>query len=445
MKSLYISRLIDKDLLEWKSNTDRKPLLLRGARQVGKSTAVRRLAESFKNYLEVNFEEQSAVHEFFATSLNAHQICQSLSIYYGVPIIEGETLIFFDEIQSCPKALASLRFFYEQMAGQHLICAGSLLEFALSELPSFGVGRIRTLFMFPLSFDEFLVANGEEALLNLKRESSFEKPLLEPFHYKLIDYLKKFLVLGGMPEVVSKFVTQRGIDEVQASIDDLLVSFKADFTKYKRKVPSSRLLEIFQSVALQSGSKFVLKNASQTANHLQIKEAVELLVLSGLVVEVLHSSANGIPLGAEVDVKKRKLFLLDTGLLQRLSGLDITKIIAETEFNAINKGSIAEQFVGLEMLKYSARTIQNQLYYWHREKKNSNAEVDYVIQNQQNIIPVEVKSGSKGSMQSMYQFMSEKGSARGIRFSLETFSKVNGVVVIPLYAVSNIFLPTVLK
>ena len=149
------------------------------------------------------------------------------------------------------------------------------------------------------------------------------------------------------------------------------------------------------------GSKFVLKNASQTANHLQIKEAVELLVLSGLVVEVLHSSANGIPLGAEVDVKKRKLFLLDTGLLQRLSGLDITKIIAETEFNAINKGSIAEQFVGLEMLKYSARTIQNQLYYWHREKKNSNAEVDYVIQNQQNIIPVEVKSGSKGSMQSM--------------------------------------------
>ena len=122
MKSLYISRLIDKDLLEWKSNTDRKPLLLRGARQVGKSTAVRRLAESFKNYLEVNFEEQSAVHEFFATSLNAHQICQSLSIYYGVPIIEGETLIFFDEIQSCPKALASLRFFYEQMAGQHLIC-----------------------------------------------------------------------------------------------------------------------------------------------------------------------------------------------------------------------------------------------------------------------------------------------------------------------------------
>ncbi len=160
------------------------------------------------------------------------------------------------------------------------------------------------------------------------------------------------------------------------------------------------------------------------------------------MVEVLHSSANGIPLGAEVDVKKRKLFLLDTGLLQRLSGLDITKIIAETEFNAINKGSIAEQFVGLEMLKYSARTIQNQLYYWHREKKNSNAEVDYVIQNQQNIIPVEVKSGSKGSMQSMYQFMSEKGSARGIRFSLENFSTDNGIDVIPLYAVSNIFLPT---
>ena len=150
MESRYISRLIDQDLLEWKSNADRKPLLLRGARQVGKSTAVRRLAKSFKNYLEVNFEEQSAVHEFFTTSLNASQICQNLSIYYGIPIIAGKTLLFFDEIQSCPQALSSLRFFYEQMAGQHLICAGSLLEFALSELPSFGFGRIRTLFMFPL-------------------------------------------------------------------------------------------------------------------------------------------------------------------------------------------------------------------------------------------------------------------------------------------------------
>jgi len=434
----YLKRHIDNVLIDWKNSKDKKPLLLRGARQVGKSSAVKNLANSFDFFIEINFEEKPEINELFKHSVSPEYLCESLSVYYGKPIIPGKTLVFFDEIQLSIPAISSLRYFYEQMPELHVIAAGSLLEFALQELPSYGVGRVRSVFMYPFSFDEFLMALNETALLQLKETANFMHPLPEIFHLKLIDYFKKYLIIGGMPEVISKYVQGYTINEIQYVLDDLLTSLNADFSKYKKKVPPLRINKILESISLQSGGKFVYNNAIVDANQMQIKEAVELLIMAGLVIPVTHSSSNGIPLGGESNFKKRKLFIFDTGLFQRICDLNLSQIILKTDFNSINKGAIAEQFVGLELLKYAEPYRQENLYYWHRETASSNAEVDFVIQNQNEIIPLEVKSSGKGSMQSIYQFLKEKKCKRGIRISLENFSKINEIEIIPLYAVSNI-------
>jgi predicted AAA+ superfamily ATPase len=435
----YYSRAIDGILEEWRKNPKRKPLLLRGARQVGKSTVVRQLSKKFRFYVEINFEEEPEIHEFFKGSLNVSQIIENLSLFTGIPIVPGDTLLFFDEVQSCAEAISSIRFFYEKMPGLHLIAAGSLMEFALGEIPFFGTGRIRSLFMYPFSFDEFLLAMGETDLVKLKQGADMQKPLPAIFHNKLLDYLKRFLVLGGMPEVISTYLDSHRPDEVQHVLDDLVVSIKADFAKYRKRIPSLRIMEVFESVAGQSGNKFIYKNASSDANHKQIREALELLILSGLVIPVTHTSANGIPLGAEADPKKRKCYIFDTGIFQRICSLNLSKIILETDFNSINKGAVAEQFAGMEFLKYSDPFVRQNLYYWHRETPSSNAEVDFVIQNNNRIIPIEIKSSGKGSMQSMYRFLDEKRQEEGIRISTENFSGINKIKILPLYAVSNIF------
>lgn len=434
---MYLARKIDRDLLEWSKESQRKPLLLRGARQVGKSTSVRELAKNFEYFLEINFEEQKRVHSLFDGDLSPHELCDNLSVMYNIPFVAGKTLLFFDEIQACIPAISSLRFFYEKLPDLHVIAAGSLLEFALSELPSFGVGRVRTLFIYPFSFDEYLHACGEKLLLKAKQNVSPEYPLQEAVHRKLLNYFKHFLVLGGMPELISHYVQGENLQSCQRVLDDLIISLKADFTKYKKRVPILRLSEVFDSVVRQTGGKFVYSKAATEANHKQIKEAIELLIMAGLIIPATHSSSNGIPLGAECDHKKRKMLIFDTGIFQRLLGLDITEILFENNFEMINKGCIAELYVGLELLKSSSCYQQQSLYYWQREALNSNAKVDYVIQEQQEIIPIEVKSGKKGSMQSLYLFLKEKKRPYGIRFSLENYSTYNQVRVFPLYAVSD--------
>jgi len=278
---MYFKRTIDSELLEWSKNNDHKPLLIRGARQVGKSSAIKSLSARFEFYIEVNFEEQKQAHTLFEGNLEPQILCESLSVLYNIPIVPGKTLLFFDEIQSCIPALSSLRFFYEKMPGLHLIAAGSLLEFALSEIPSFGVGRIRSLFLYPFSFDEFLTANGEHLLLEAKQKATGSKPLPEPIHEKLILYLKRFLIMGGMPEVVANYVQNKDLIECQKILDDLVISYKTDFTKYRQKVPVSRLTEVFDSVVNQTGGKFVYAKSATESNHRQIKEALDLLIMAG--------------------------------------------------------------------------------------------------------------------------------------------------------------------
>jgi len=434
---MYLSREIDKDFLDWKNESSRKPLLLRGARQVGKSSTIRNLSSHFEHYLEINFEEQKQVHTLFGGDLSPRELCANLSILYKTPVIPGKTLLFFDEIQACIPAISSLRFFYEKFPEIHLVAAGSLLEFALEELPSFGVGRVRSIFMYPFSFNEFLLAMNEESLLEAKLRASVERPLQNALHQRLIGMLKRFLVLGGMPEVIATYCQSQDLMACQKVLDDLIVSIKADFTKYKKRVPSLRLSDLITSVARQTGGKFVYSNASVDSNHKQIKESLEMLIMAGLVIPVTHSSSNGIPLGAEANEKKRKMLIFDTGIFQRLLDLEISEMLFSDDFTLVNKGSIAELFAGLELLKAKSRFLQPQLFYWQRESLNSNAEVDYVVQLHNLIIPVEIKSGTKGSMQSIFLFLNEKKCPWGIRFSLENYASFDKIKVSPLYAVKE--------
>jgi len=435
MENNYIKRSIDNDLAVWKNSTDRMPLLLRGARQVGKSSSIRNFARGFENFVEVNFEKNKNAQKAFEDDLIPKDICKKLSYLLGKQIVAGKTLLFFDEIQACPAAIESLRFFYEDYPELHLVSAGSLLEFAMEELNSFGVGRIQSFFMYPFSFKEFLHSLGEDRLIELVEN---KKPIFEPVHQKLLNYLKVFLITGGMPKVVATYQTTNDLLQCGNVVTQLLNSFKTDFAKYKKRVPELRITNVFNSVANQMGKKFVYANTEGNYDHKQVKECIELLRMAGLILPVVHTSANGIPLGAEINEKHIKYLFLDTGLYQNLLGLDLSEMLLSDDFSVINKGGIAELHVGLELIKSAKNNTFPQLYNWVREAKNSNAEVDYLIQKNNKIIPIEVKAGTKGSMQSMHLFMKEKQSEYGIRTSLENFGEYDNIKVVPLYAAGNI-------
>lgn len=431
---MYLERSIDKELVKWKESPKRKPLMVRGARQIGKSSTIRNLGNQFQYFIEINFDDRPEFAKIFEGT--TEEICEQIEIISNTPIVEGETLLFFDEIQASTAAISSLRYFYEKKPQLHVIAAGSLLEFALVELPSFGVGRVRSLFMYPFSFDEFLVANKEQKLLEAMKKGNPEQPLPAIFHQKLLTYYKKFLVVGGMPEAVETYITTQSLLEVQTILDDLITSLQIDFTKYKSKINAASILQVFRAVVLQMGDKFSYTYPNSTLNNAQIKDVLELLRMAGLVYSVTHSACNGLPLGAEINPKKRKILIFDTGIFQRILGLDLSNLFLETDFNSINKGSIAELHVGLELIKNNYLYQNAELFYWQREARNSQAEVDYVIQRSEKMIPIEVKSGLKGSMQSLFLFLDEKKIAYGVRTSLENFSEIDRVKIFPLYAIS---------
>ena len=435
---MYIQRKIDDELLTWQRSSSRKPLLIRGARQVGKSTAVRNLSKQFDYFIEINFDEQPEYQNLFANTSDIGDLIEQLAIITQTEIIEGRTLVFLDEIQASLPAISKLRYFYEKKPNLHVIAAGSLLEFALSELPSFGVGRVRSLFMYPISFIEFLGALNEKPLASMIQQSNSERPINPIFHEKLKSYFKKFLIIGGMPQAVQTYVAKGDLLEVQRILDDLIIAIQADFVKYKRQIPPTNIKSVFESIVKQVGTKFKYSNELTSLTNPMIKQVIDLLEMAGLVYQVTHSSSNGIPLGAEANPKKIKLLIFDTGIYQRILGLDVASLLLKDDIEVINKGNIAELFVGLELLKSNDAYEKTALYYWHREAKNSQAEVDYVIQNQDFILPVEVKAGTKGAMQSMHLFMDEKKSRYGLRLSLENFTEYEKVKVLPLYAVSNI-------
>ena len=436
----YYNRNIDRDLRKWSFESRRKPLILRGARQVGKTSAVRNLGKHFKYFVEINFEnkDHSAAKTVFSQHSDPRTICGELAVLFGKPIVAGETLLLLDEIQSCPDAISSLRYFYEQLPELHVIAAGSLLEFALEEIPSFGVGRIDSMFMYPFSFNEFLCATGHKTWATIIDEATPEKPLSKPIHEKFLEQLKNFLIIGGMPAVVAEFVETRDFLRCQKILNSLLISFRNDFAKYKKRIPVVRINEVFSSVSRQADGKFIYEQVSQNISNEQVKKSLELLIMAGLCYPVTHSSADGIPLGARINPKYRRIIPFDTGIYQRILNLDISNILLSNDFDVINKGAVAEIFTGCELKKNASCYSDEELYCWVREKKNANAQIDFVVQLGETIVPIEVKSGKQGKMQSMWVFMKEKNSSYGIRTSLENFGNYQNINIYPLYAIGNI-------
>ncbi len=445
----YYRRNIDQKLLEWKDAPRRKPLLVRGARQVGKSTAVRQLARSFKYFVEVNLESQPAIRQLFTKDIDIERTCQGISATLGIPIIAGETLLFLDEIQVSQEAIMSLRYFKEDYPELHVIAAGSLLEFALEELPSFGVGRIRSLYMYPFSFDEFLWAQGLDVTVDYKHKASATSPLPEAVHLKLVEQLKAFYLVGGMPAAVSEWIASGSYLECSRVHNDILDTYQDDFAKYKSRVSPVLLRKVLRSVALQAGSKFVCRQVSEDTHSSVIKEALHLLTLAGLVRPVIHSDGNGLPLGAEENDSYVKYLFLDLGLMQTMLGTPAADVLLSSETDFVNKGAASEMFAGLELMKGHDCFSKAEMYYWQNMARGTNAEIDYIMAKDGRVLPIEVKANTKGSMQSLWLFMRKKKLHQAIRTSLENFGgfdytdkesddAVRHVEIIPLYALSNL-------
>ena len=446
---MYYRRIIDKKLLEWKDAPRRKPLLIRGARQVGKSTAVRQLAKQFKYFVEMNLERQPSIRQLFTKDIDVKRTCETISVITGIPIVTGETLLFIDEIQVSQEAIMSLRYFKEDFPDLHVIAAGSLLEFALQELPSFGVGRIRSMYMYPFSFDEFLLAQGLDSMVEYKRRASAENPLPQIIHEKLTEHLKTFYLVGGMPAAITEWMETKSYQECVHVHNDILDTYQDDFAKYRSRVSPALLRKALKSVALQAGSKFVYSQVDRETRTYNIKEALHLLTLAGVVVPVVHTDGNGLPLGAEANENFTKYLFLDLGLMQTLLGTPAAEILLASDLDLVNKGAASEMFAGLELVKYHDCLQRAELHYWQNLDRGTNAEIDYLEAKDGKVLPIEVKAQTRGSMQSLWVFMHKKGLKQAIRTSLENFGQLDytdkedncsmrHVDIIPLYALSNL-------
>lgn len=451
----YIQRNIDVELLEWKNNPMRKPLLLRGARQVGKSSAVRHFGKEFKYFAEVNFERHKAVKTFFQGDIDIRLIAQKIAKYINVTIEEGETLLFLDEIQECPEAIMALRFFKEDYPGLHVIAAGSLLEFTLQELPTYGVGRIHTLFMYPMTFDEFLKANDENGLIDMKGQADSRHPLDDAFHEKLVEYFRIYLLVGGMPEAVLAWIKTHDFNQCSRVQEDIILTYDDDFSKYKKRVSPDLLRTTMRGICHQPGEKITFKQISADHRSSQIREAVRLLTLAGLTTPVVATSGNGIPLDAEANEKNMKILFLDSGLLLTVLQLEgnlaqhlIEQIMTGNPQELVNKGGLVEMVAGLEILRNKPCVQRQRMFYWEKSG-NSIAEIDYLDIFNLKVTPIEIKSGTQGGMKSLWLFMREKHLTEAIRCSFENFGEfsytdsqadnaVRHITIVPLYALENL-------
>lgn len=382
-------------------------------------------------------------------------IVQKIAIYINVPIEEGKTLLFLDEIQECPEAIMALRFFKEDYPGLHVIAAGSLLEFTLQELPTFGVGRIHTLFMYPMTFDEFLNANNENGLISMKKQADSQHPLDAAFHEKLIEYFRIYLLVGGMPEAVLAWIKTHNFNQCSHIQEDIILTYEDDFSKYKKRVSPDLLRTTLHGICHQPGEKITFKQISADYRSSQIREAVRLLTLAGLVIPVIATSGNGIPLDAEANEKNMKILLLDSGLLLSVLQLEgnlaqhlVELIMTGSPQDLVNKGGLVEMVAGLELLRNKPCVQRQKMFYWEKSG-NSIAEIDYLDTFHLKVTPIEIKSGTQGGMKSLWQFMREKRLTEAIRCSFENFGEFTytdpqadnakrHITIIPLYALDNL-------
>lgn len=430
-----MQRNIIQKLLEWKSAPNRKPLIVRGARQVGKSYSIKEFGlNNFEGSLHiVNLESNPDWHSVFEKNFDVKRILTELEIFLGKRIEVGKDLLFFDEIQECPKAILCLRYFYEQMPELHVIAAGSLIEFALKEI-SFPVGRVQLINMHPMTFYEFLLATGKELLAS----ETAQKPcrLADNIHQLLKDELKKYFFIGGMPECVKTYVETGSIAEVFTIQSDLIATFRQDFAKYAQYSDKRCLNTVLSSVAQQVGAQIKYSRLSEGFTNPTIKKAFELLETARLIRKVIASNPGGMPLGAGTNDKLFKAVTLDIGLMSNLCGLNIAKEFQQTDLLSIFRGALAEQFVGQELVASGS----GDLFYWSRQAKSSNAETDYLIEAGNGLVPVEVKSGPTGSLKSLHLLLNTYPNIqKAYVFSDARFGELpeQKILFIPLYFVAS--------
>lgn len=433
-----MKRLIYYTLLEWRKLSDHTPLLLRGARQVGKTHVVRQLGKTFKHYIELNFEKNPELAKIFELDLDPLRISREISLALNKVLKPGETLLFLDEIQEVPRAIIALRYFYEEMPELHVIAAGSLVDFAIERV-GVPVGRIGFLYMYPMSFIEYLCARDLQNLAIEIINHDVAKPLNDAIHTKSLRLLGEYMAIGGMPQVVQQWVTQEDIQACTNVLQNIKNAYEQDFSKYAKRNEIKYVDLLFKRIPGLICQHFKYSHLASDFKKRELEPSLWLLEKAGIIHQVIHSHGNGVPLGAEADLRKFKLITLDVGLNQTILGLELKDWFIDPVTTFVNKGNISENFVGQELLAYSNPSTKQQLYYWHREQKSSNAEVDYLITNKQNIIPIEVKSGHGAKMQSMRMFLqSHSASPYGIRFSIHNYSIFDGIHSYPLYAIASI-------
>ncbi len=435
-----MKRKIEQDLEYWKDKPHRMPLLLRGARQVGKTYIIKQFAQNyFDNTLSINFEFQPEFKVCF-DSLDPQKIVVELEILSRQRIIAGKTLLFWDEIQECPKAIMAMRYFKEKMPELHLIGAGSLLEFVLSEedfrMP---VGRVEFLYLGPLSFKEFLQATGEDLIL--ERWYEFDETHLLPvsIHQHLLKKTKEYSLLGGMPSVVSAYIEHQNLMICQDLQVVLLNTYRNDFGKYASKTAYKHLQILFEKAPGMVAQWFKYVKISSDITPKDMRNALTLLYNAGIFYPIYATKASGLPLVSTQNEKKFKLLFLDIGLLKKACRLD-AELLSTNDIFLLNQGALVEQWVGQELIAYGNKNEPPALYFWAREEKNSRAEVDYLTLIDGQIIPIEVKAGKTGRLKSLQIFMQEKKSSIGIQISQAPlyFDKPSKILTIPLYWIDRI-------
>jgi predicted AAA+ superfamily ATPase len=363
------------------------------------------------------------------------EIIQRIELSLNVDIVPGKTLLFLDEIQEYPEAIKALRYFYEKLPALHVIAAGSLLEFIMdAEAISFPVGRVQNIHLFPLSFGEFLSACGEYKLRHWLRDLSITEQIPESIHAKCVSLLRDYLYLGGMPEAIASWLDTKSFSKTDEIHQLLLQNYKHDFGKYSRHVNFRLLDKVFTKAPATVGNKFKYADIDRDVNARDVRKSLNLLIKAHILHKVTAASGSGLPLAAHCNEKFFKILFLDVGLLQSTMGIARETYLSDNLL-AVYKGLVTEQFTGQQLFALGKCFVEPELYYWQREITGSAAEVDYLWQKGDSILPIEVKAGKTGSLKSLRVYLSEKNAPFGIRFSLHPLSFTDSVLSIPLYAI----------
>lgn len=425
-----MKRFIEAELRKWAKSKRRKPLIVKGARQVGKTYIIKKFGEEyFDNLVMLDLERHPQWHNIFEGELNPKQICSDLELVLNNKIIPGKSLLFIDEIQAFPKALTALRYFYEEMPDLHVIAAGSLIEFVLNKI-SFPVGRIQFLKLNPLGFVEFLHANGHEKAV--QKLLAPPQKLSDTIHGFILRQLREYFFVGGMPECVLTYRDSGSFKKAFEVQSEIITSYRMDFAKYSPSVDNKCLNIVLTSLAQNVGNQIKYLKLAEGFSNPTIKKAYNLLVLANLSHNIPSVSPTGIPLGASASGKKFKSIIVDIGLMHNLCEMNTSREYSLPDLLNIYRGAMAEQFIGQEI----ALSQHDRIFYWSRQAKSSTAEVDYVIVVNNKIIPIEVKSGSAGRLRSMHMFLDNfKNCPEGFVFSSRPYEILSGqkLTFIPLY------------